>query len=585
MIQIKLRRNYSKEPERSRMEAAYNEATSQESPNIKAVSEKFNVSRKALEDRVSGKTKLYGSPGKKPLLTQDEEDYLSGYLMEMAALGFGYDNQAIKKLITTLLGKDARDLTAGWVQYFLQKHPEICRRRAEALNKLTVRAFNVDLIEYYFLNLEVAIFKCEELSNNIPLSPNRIYCMDETGFSPSAGSSYVIAKKGARQVYSVVSDRREHLTLVAHASANGQAGSPMFIIPKKVQNFLGSHFPGASVCASAKGYMDSGLFIEWCTHFVNDIKAIRGDPDLWCLLVLDSLGSHTMVPEALRVLNENNILAISLPSHTSSFLQMHDVAIFSPLKKYFKASISSFLREKQAQIKIEDLPAILEEPYALANNSLNIKRGFAKVGIYPLNRHWISENQSLIKFLSIESKTSAFDELSKTRKINKEMPQLLKSLEYLELATQEKYFEGVIQAGKPSLVKSLSGVLNDAKTKVRSIQSPTHKLRKNMLGEFYDDSKILNEEERIVKLTEELAKRAKVKQEKEERKIQKMLMNAQQSQESSQKSTTKKRKSEKAMKTLIEEHNASSENSIQEIVYKKSKPDSNSQSQEEYFFY
>jgi len=131
--------------------------------------------------------------------------------------------------------------------------------------------------------------------------------------------------------------------------------------------------------------MNDALFIEWCSYFVEDVSHMRGDPNYWCLLVLDSHSSHTMIPKALQALNNNRILAIFLPSHTSSILQMHDVSIFGPLKRYFRSSLSSYLRTNPS-IKFEDRPVILEEPWALANNSLNIRKGFSKVGIYPLNR-------------------------------------------------------------------------------------------------------------------------------------------------------------------------------------------------------
>jgi len=240
----------------------------------------------------------------------------------MSALGFGHDCQSTKLLLQTNLEKDTHSLTSGWVQYFLQKHPEISRRRSKALGRLQARAFSQGLLEYYSLNLEIAMFKCEEMSQGVSLTANK----------GNAKSSYVLAQKGVKQVHCIVSDSREHLTLVAHASASGYSGSPIFILPRKIPVFLGQHFPGSKVLNSSSGYMNDHLFIEWCHHFTEDTREVRGDPNLWCLLVLDSHHSHTMVPRALQILNENRILALSLPSHTSPFLQVHDVAIFAPQK-------------------------------------------------------------------------------------------------------------------------------------------------------------------------------------------------------------------------------------------------------------
>jgi len=90
------------------------------------------------------------------------------------------------------------------------------------------------------------------------------------------------------------------------------------------------------------------LFPTWCKHFVEDIQGIRSDPDLWALLILDSHHTHTMVPEVLNILNETNILAISLPSHSSSLLQVHDLSIFRPLKKYLSSNISQYVERERS---------------------------------------------------------------------------------------------------------------------------------------------------------------------------------------------------------------------------------------------
>ena len=114
----------------------------------------------------------------------------------------------------------------------------------------------------------MAMLKCQQLSRGIPLSPNRIFCMDETGFCPNLKGKFVMAGTGVKRVNSIVSDSREHMTIVAHASASGQTGNPMFIIPKKVGNFLQNNFIEAKVVTSPTGYINNSLFIHWAEHFV-----------------------------------------------------------------------------------------------------------------------------------------------------------------------------------------------------------------------------------------------------------------------------------------------------------------------------
>jgi len=42
----------------------------------------------------------------------------------------------MKKLLNTIMKKDASALTSGWVNYFLSRYPEIALRKTEALNRL-----------------------------------------------------------------------------------------------------------------------------------------------------------------------------------------------------------------------------------------------------------------------------------------------------------------------------------------------------------------------------------------------------------------------------------------------------------------
>ena len=130
------RRNYSKGLDALMMEDAFEEAKGTDSPNIASISKKHGVSRKALETRVSGEISLFSSPGRKPLLNAEEEEFLVQFLLEMSAMGFGYNLNTMKKLLNTIMKKDASALTSGWVNYFLSRHPEIALRKTEALNRL-----------------------------------------------------------------------------------------------------------------------------------------------------------------------------------------------------------------------------------------------------------------------------------------------------------------------------------------------------------------------------------------------------------------------------------------------------------------
>jgi len=464
-----LRRNYSKGVYALQMEAALEEAQRVDSPKVAVIAQNFGVSRTSLDLRLKGQLAVNASPGKKPLLNEEEEERIVQFLLEMSAMGFGFSLVSVRKLISSILGKDTSSLTTGWVNHFFVKHPILTIRRTEAFDRLRVRAIDAEILSFYFMTLEMAFLKCKELSGGANLTAGRILAMDETGLQPCAANRYVIAQKGKKSVQALTSESRDHLTMVAYASAEGCSGNPFFILPKRIVNFLGSHFPGSKSAVSGSGYMNDTVFEEWCEFLVEDLRPRRQAPHLWCLLVLDSLHSHTLNPKALQILNSANILAVALPSHTSSFLQVHDISIFGPLKKYFRSSISNYAREKSIHIQLQNLPEILEEPWVLANNSLNVKKGFQKAGIWPLNTNWVQENFEAIAVFKRKDKEEQLKELNDDRLLKGELKSIFKSLEYLDLARKlpepfslpnvplrlERALSSIVSQSKESLKESL----------------------------------------------------------------------------------------------------------------------------------
>lgn len=189
---------------------------------------------------------------------------------------------------------------------------------------------NEEIIQHYFNLLKTAYEKIAVLSDDNELTVNRIYCMDETAIYLNKHSKYVFAGKGAKNVFSVTSENLEHMTLICYASAAGRSANPYFITPRALPNFPNQSFRCSRVSQTKSGYINETIFTEWTEFFVKEIEKIRGSPGHWCLLIVDGHTTHTMNPKALQVLNDANIMALSLPSHTSSLLQVHDLSIFGP---------------------------------------------------------------------------------------------------------------------------------------------------------------------------------------------------------------------------------------------------------------
>ena len=204
--------------------------------------------------------------------------------------------------------------------------------------------------------------------------------------------------------------------LILPSWASGWVGPETFLLPgiRNRSLFIKEalkYFPDSQVLMTDKGYMNEKAFIEWADFFTKKIRDIRGDRELWCLLVLYGYHSHTSSPKALQILNDNKILLISLPSHSTNLLQVHDIAIFHPLKERFRSSLMNWMKDNGLSLKLENFREILSPAWEAANSSITIKNGFRSAGLWPLNKNWVYDNKDKLKF-----KTNSLSPLEKFEK-------------------------------------------------------------------------------------------------------------------------------------------------------------------------
>ena len=129
------RKNYSTGPEAKKMKDALDFYKNNPGRNYNEISSKFGVDRRALRERVEGNREIEAKVGKKTFLSHQEEQSLVTHLLELASIGFGYDAVQIRILVRTLLKKDESEVTSSWFRGFMERHPDLSRRRAQALEK------------------------------------------------------------------------------------------------------------------------------------------------------------------------------------------------------------------------------------------------------------------------------------------------------------------------------------------------------------------------------------------------------------------------------------------------------------------
>jgi len=89
---------------------------------------------------------------------------------------------------------------------------------------------------------------------------------------------------------------------------------------------------------------------------------------------------------------ENHIILLCLPPHTTHARQPLDVSVFKSLKSHFSKALRAWcFTKKNFVVTKRDFARVVKEPYESALSMANIKSGFAKCGVFPLNRRAIPQ--------------------------------------------------------------------------------------------------------------------------------------------------------------------------------------------------
>ncbi|PXF48906.1 hypothetical protein BWQ96_01248 [Gracilariopsis chorda] len=170
--------------------------------------------------------------------------------------------------------------------------------------------------------------------------------------------------------------------------------------------------------------VDSSNFHEWATALMDDTKDLQENERKF-LLIYDGYQSHLWIP-FLELFREAGIIAYAIPSHTSGTTQSVDVSVFSLFKTRFGMLIEQCTKERPAHDVYDELDFchVLTRTYENKFTDMNIKVGFQKKGVTPLEDYWIfaqtrpyrheeptklASVDEMIKMLDCERKKNAGD--------------------------------------------------------------------------------------------------------------------------------------------------------------------------------
>uniref|UniRef100_A0A2C9LU19 HTH CENPB-type domain-containing protein n=1 Tax=Biomphalaria glabrata TaxID=6526 RepID=A0A2C9LU19_BIOGL len=201
--------------------------------SLRQASKNFNIPATTLHSKFCGKHPVVS---RRKFLTDDEEEKLKKWLIDLSSHGFGKTNSEVRETAKAI--KNARDPTAEsnhktptkqWLYAFYKRHPELVLRTPFSLGKERAVILPTN-VHKWFLELQDCINRIDPSLLNDPAC---IFNADESGFTFDPKSWRVIACKGSKHVYTVTSGCKPQVTVLACISAAGQYTPPLLIYPYK----------------------------------------------------------------------------------------------------------------------------------------------------------------------------------------------------------------------------------------------------------------------------------------------------------------------------------------------------------------
>lgn len=327
--------------------AAIAEAKASEKPNISQIAETYGVKRSTLIRRLKMADPLSCQKrGAKPNLPPPMEKEIATYVRLRHQFQFPLKRKSLRetsKVLAEEFNIDDHHASRQWLKRFLARHSLVLKTE-QKLEPHRVANMNPQLVDEYFEVLGNAFDQAQKLSGGIPISPDRIFNLDETGIHRRKGrsSDVIVVPSECRRnrARNTMPEVEWHVSMLNVIFADGSSLPPYFVMPghnrpspssQKVDQHgrLFGVQVGCDFGVTENGYMTEELWEKHAVPWlIRSIRARVTDPTLWVVGVLDGYSAHTTGYESLRALRNARVLVVSLVSHTSADLQPLDVSVY-----------------------------------------------------------------------------------------------------------------------------------------------------------------------------------------------------------------------------------------------------------------
>jgi hypothetical protein len=391
-----------KEGHRLRLIAAAKDWKLLKFPSVTECAKAHGVNPRTLHYGITLNDGQFAGSGKKAcILTKEEELMVANHCRYVEKIGYGENLHSVRLLVQELLTrvKAARPdrITGLEDQQHLPSHSWVnrfCERNGLTLRKASVISKGRAVVSpaalgLWFSDIEKYIKDRPALVQAMQ-DPKRIFNYDETAMELGVGVQRVLAPVAKKQVYTVSSSTREHVTLGMTVSAAGDMVPPRVVFSGKrnlATTKLSLPVDGRSgvwtFSYTHNGWVDQDIMLI----FIKDLGSYMAKQAVPkpAILFMDGATCH-MSLEIAELCEEQGIQPILLRPNTTHLTQPLDLTFFQSFKAELQKEKEGWHRANVGlslnKYSIIPLAHIVTERI-LRDKPTVIGNGFKSGGIYP----------------------------------------------------------------------------------------------------------------------------------------------------------------------------------------------------------
>jgi len=446
--------------------------------SMSAAAKTYKVPKTTLIHRIKGRPAREDFKPHNRRMSTIEEEVIVQNILKLDAQGLSPTISLVKDMADSICKtRGGPPVGVNWANTFIKRTPRLQVKLGRTYERQRRLCEDPKVIGAWFELVKNTI-------NKYGILPQDIYNFDETGFQMGQISASKVVTDASQpgRPKQVKPTNTQWVTLIQGACADGSTIPPFLVFKGKELNHTWFHqgLPSTwTFTVSPNGWTTDQISLQWIQHFEKHTRQKTVGSKR--LLVLDNHGSHT-TPEFRTFCEDNGIILLWMPPHSSHMLQPMDVGCFGPLKTAFSKQNQDLVKNHVFHVTKEDFIATFHQAFLASFTQANVQAGFRGSGLHPFDPEAVLSHLDPVPrspSLPLSQESWHAKTPSNTKEVDKQATLIKQRLERHQSSSPTPIIEALNQFSKGAQIMAASAALLQAQiTTLQKANDAMHVRRK-----------------------------------------------------------------------------------------------------------